>query len=282
MDLITNISHLNHIDNCSSYLHNINEIDSMVNLLKEGQYALKIKMCLNHGAEPSVPRRYYITWLKQIPWNPKLPEEFMIIKGFLNKIKISADNLMEIIQNFLLIKKEEKPFIKNLIKDYVSTNEDLYWSKFPVPGCLILGSVLKNFVLDNGSNLINKVKFVDGYEEIFIKDDLAYFVIEYTLFGKDEMFLPEKLNSFEDFVFEIKIEQIKINCFDWRSFKTSSTFVNENESMADEHYNTEKQIKNESIIERENVEFPRFIKITGKGIFRHYLQAWIQHENIIV
>ncbi|AVK75918.1 MutT/NUDIX hydrolase [Pandoravirus neocaledonia] len=44
--------------------------------LVAGRYAFKVRTCLNHGADPAVPRRYHVTFVKRIPWTPSVVLQF--------------------------------------------------------------------------------------------------------------------------------------------------------------------------------------------------------------
>lgn len=44
--------------------------------LGAGRYAFKVRTCLNHGADPMVPRRYHVTFVKRIPWTPSVVLQF--------------------------------------------------------------------------------------------------------------------------------------------------------------------------------------------------------------
>nr|UDO47661.1 nudix hydrolase domain [Pandoravirus massiliensis] len=44
--------------------------------LAAGRYAFKVRTCLNHGADPMVPRRYHVTFVKRIPWTPSVVLQF--------------------------------------------------------------------------------------------------------------------------------------------------------------------------------------------------------------
>ncbi|QBZ80960.1 hypothetical protein pclt_cds_363 [Pandoravirus celtis] len=44
--------------------------------LASGRYTLRVRTCLNHGAEAAVPRRYHVTFVKRIPWTPGVVLQF--------------------------------------------------------------------------------------------------------------------------------------------------------------------------------------------------------------
>lgn len=44
--------------------------------LAAGRYAFKVRTCLNHGADPTVPRRHHVTFVKRIPWTPSVVLQF--------------------------------------------------------------------------------------------------------------------------------------------------------------------------------------------------------------
>jgi hypothetical protein len=82
-------------------IHSAFYIDQVTDALSDNGYAFRICMCLNHGASPEIPRRYQITYVKQIPWNPNLPEDFAALRNKLCTLDIlceKAKRAKEILQ----------------------------------------------------------------------------------------------------------------------------------------------------------------------------------------
>ncbi|AVK76978.1 Nudix hydrolase incomplete domain containing protein [Pandoravirus macleodensis] len=59
-----------------SGLHGETDRRALAADLAAGRYAFKVRTCLNHGADPMVPRRYHVTFVKRIPWTPSVVLQF--------------------------------------------------------------------------------------------------------------------------------------------------------------------------------------------------------------
>ncbi|AGO84039.1 Nudix hydrolase incomplete domain containing protein [Pandoravirus salinus] len=58
--------------------------------LAAGCYTLRVRTCLNHGAEAMVPRRYHVTFVKRIPWTPGVVLQFARLRCELAAIARAA------------------------------------------------------------------------------------------------------------------------------------------------------------------------------------------------
>ncbi|AJF98057.1 MutT/NUDIX hydrolase [Pandoravirus inopinatum] len=58
--------------------------------LAAGRYSLRVRTCLNHGAEAAVPRRYHVTFVKRIPWTPGVVLQFARLRCELAAIARAA------------------------------------------------------------------------------------------------------------------------------------------------------------------------------------------------
>lgn len=60
--------------------HSKEDIARLTKALKNGDYTFRVRVCLNHGADPSIPRRYHITFVRQVPWIPHVAITFADVR----------------------------------------------------------------------------------------------------------------------------------------------------------------------------------------------------------
>lgn len=82
-------------------LHGYDTVDRLAQALRENRFAFRVRMCLNHGANPDVPRRFNVTYVKQIPWNPQLPIDFAIMKDRLGRLHEISSRTNELARSFI-------------------------------------------------------------------------------------------------------------------------------------------------------------------------------------
>lgn len=58
--------------------------------LAKGHYAFKVRTCLNYGADAGTPRRYHVTFVKQVPWMPGVVLQFARLRSDLAAIRRHA------------------------------------------------------------------------------------------------------------------------------------------------------------------------------------------------
>jgi hypothetical protein len=101
----------------STALHDYEIVDRIARALKENGFSFRVRMCLNHGASPDVPRRFNVTYVKQIPWNPRLPADFAILKEKMTSLYDRSTRLIEMARSMI---------------------DERGVCRYPIPGCTMI------------------------------------------------------------------------------------------------------------------------------------------------
>jgi hypothetical protein len=74
-----------------AHIHPASISDDMAASLRRGAHCFAVTTCLNHGASPEMPRRYHITFVKRVPWDPGVVADFAEARRVFSAISTSAN-----------------------------------------------------------------------------------------------------------------------------------------------------------------------------------------------
>lgn len=133
------------------------QMNNLISSLKSGRYTFKIKMCLNFGASPEIPRRYHVTFVKQIPWNPAISFEFACLREKLFLLSTHSERVLKYIRELVDLYEEidhDEPFVYPC----------------PIPGYKMYKSRMDSIV---EKSLANQQQIIDS--PIFYSSEMDFF-----------------------------------------------------------------------------------------------------------
>ncbi len=94
---------------CDVRVHANEFVDQVERMIVAGEYARKVLLCVNYGANPDVPRRYHATYVMQIPFQPHIQHDFDRLYERLSGLARRANEVRLRIANILSSSSSTSP-----------------------------------------------------------------------------------------------------------------------------------------------------------------------------